>query len=142
MQIKKVSCSVVGFGDQVYVFGGKSDRESYLDQVEIYRDELWQLCSVKLKVPSYNLGAFAVSEHMLLLCGGIQQTGGISNKAYIFQLTEETLQELKMDKIDFYPNQGSMVVQDKVGENEFLNLLVLKGAREHQIFDLETMQFK
>ena len=39
MLIKKVSCSVVGLKDQVYVFGGKSDRECYLDTIEVYRDE-------------------------------------------------------------------------------------------------------
>jgi hypothetical protein len=39
MLIKKVSCSVVGLEDQVYVFGGKSDRECYLDTIEVYRDE-------------------------------------------------------------------------------------------------------
>ena len=85
---------------------------------------------------------FPVSEQTLLLCGGIQQTGGISIKAYLYELSDGSQQELRMDKIDFYPNQGSMIVQEKVEENEFLNLLVLRGAREHQIFDLQTMQFK
>lgn len=77
----KVSCSVSQMGSTVYAFGGKGDPDIYLDDIEVYQDQKWTLCSVKLAVPAYNIGAFNLDKDTLLLCGGIQQRHGISNQA-------------------------------------------------------------
>jgi len=74
MQIERYNsfaCSINN--DKICVIGGENETNSVLGNIEIFdvRSNIWEICSISLKIPRKSLSAISTEQDKILIFGGI-----------------------------------------------------------------------
>jgi hypothetical protein len=119
--IERSAPAVCSIGSVVYVCGGYNEVDGYLSLIEVYEHGVWQIHSIELPTCGASVGVFPLSDHELLILGGLGFDEISNSKCWKLDIVEGEQETL-----------SSLPVPDEFTCSSMLQLknrLVLMGSR-------------